>query len=173
MTEMEKQKSRSREDAVKETEDWVMVIPQPEQENVFVGYDNLETPVKITRYRKISMKGKNLFQLVFDRTPFYAEGGGQVGDTGFIRNDQEKIHIINTVSEHNQAVHIVNKLPVDPEATFLAVVNAERRTDTANNHSATHLLHRALRSVLGEHVEQKGSLVHPDYLRFDFSHFIK
>ncbi len=170
--EMEKQKSRSREDAAKETEDWIHLVDHA-TETLFAGYDNLELPVKITRYRKIKQKGTDYYQVVFDRTPFYAESGGQVGDTGYIRNADEKIRIINTVKEHNLTIHLTEKMPADPEGEFLAVVNKDLRISTANNHTATHLLHNALRQVLGTHVEQKGSLVHPDYLRFDFAHFQK
>ncbi|HYW96689.1 MAG TPA: alanine--tRNA ligase, partial [Bacteroidales bacterium] len=154
--EMAKQKSRSKEDAAKEAEDWVILSDQENRETGFVGYETLETPVKITRYRKIRQKGKDLYQLVFDHTPFYAESGGQVGDSGIIENSSEKIHLVNTIKEHNLTVHIAKKLPADPEAEFMARVNRDLRISTANNHTATHLLHNALRKVLGKHVEQKG-----------------
>ncbi|HOW30031.1 MAG TPA: alanine--tRNA ligase [Bacteroidales bacterium] len=168
---LEEQKNRSRKDAAVETDDWVELIPATGSQ--FVGYDSTDTGVKITSYRKVIAKGKEIFQLVFDKTPFYAESGGQVGDTGFIESAAERIEIIDTKKEHGLTVHLVEKMPADPSADFRAVVDTHKRTLTANNHSATHMLHHALRDILGSHVEQKGSFVGPDYLRFDFSHFQK
>ena len=167
--EMEKQKSRSKAAATKETGDWVLV--DREQKTAFIGYDYLDAEIKITRYRKIKQKNKELIQLVFDRTPFYAESGGQVGDTGFIENANEKIFIVDTKKENDLIVHIAEKLPENSDSVFHAVVNRHKRELSMNNHSATHLLHAALREVLGKHVEQKGSLVNDKVLRFDFSHF--
>jgi len=167
--EMELQKSRSKADAAKETGDWISV--GGDDKPSFIGYDHLESPVKILRYRKIKQKNKELFQLVFDQTPFYAESGGQVGDTGFIEAGQERIAIIDTKKENDLIIHFAEKLPTNPEAVFQAAVDRVKRTATTSNHSATHLLHAALRQVLGKHVEQKGSLVNGEILRFDFSHF--
>lgn len=169
--ELEKQKNRSRIATIIETDDWVNVHPEQEQE--FIGYDQLTARVKIIRYRKVNQKQKTFYQLVFDKTPFYAEGGGQVGDTGFLENNGQKTVIFDTKKENNLIVHLTEQLPADPSAEFDAVINSGRRELTTSNHSATHLLHHALRTVLGTHVEQKGSLVSPDYLRFDFSHFSK
>ena len=168
---LEIQKQRSRKAADSETGDWNVV--HETEENRFVGYDQTEAEVKITRWRQVSTKGKDLYHLVMDQTPFYAESGGQVGDTGFLQLGEEKVSIVNTKKENDLIVHFAAKLPADPSGDFKAVVSTSKRATTAKNHSATHLLHEALREVLGTHVEQKGSLVHPDYLRFDFSHFSK
>lgn len=168
-TEMEKQKNRSKADATKETGDWVAVGKDVKTE--FIGYDNLESEVKVVKYRKLKQKNKELFQLVFDKTPFYAESGGQVGDTGFIESANEKIYITDTKKENELIVHFSDALPENLNATFNAVVDRSKRELSMDNHSATHLLHAALRQVLGKHVEQKGSLVNDKILRFDFSHF--
>jgi alanyl-tRNA synthetase len=167
--EMEKQKSRSKADAAKETGDWISVGDDVKPE--FIGYDNLEAEVKLLKYRKLKQKNKELFQLVFDRTPFYAESGGQVGDTGYIENANGKIYITDTKKENELIVHFTDKLPESLKAPFNAVVDKRKRSSTMNNHSVTHLLHAALREVLGKHVEQKGSLVNEKITRFDFSHF--
>ncbi|MEX1239189.1 MAG: alanine--tRNA ligase, partial [Cyclobacteriaceae bacterium] len=167
--EMEKQKLRSKTDAVKETSDWVAVGEDEKTE--FIGYDHLSSIVRIVKYRKVKQKNKELFQLVFDKTPFYAESGGQVGDTGYIESNGEKIPIIDTKKENELIIHLTESLPADVEKNFNAVVDAGKRISTMNNHSATHLMHAALRQVLGKHVEQKGSLVNDEILRFDFSHF--
>ncbi|HAA00435.1 MAG TPA: alanine--tRNA ligase [Flavobacteriales bacterium] len=169
--ELEKQKERSRAATSIETDDWVVL--REDQEEEFIGYDHLETNISIVRYRKVKQKGKELFQLVFDYTPFYPEGGGQVGDKGYLQSGNEKVFIIDTKKENNLIVHFSEKLPADPSSQFIGVVDRSKRKDTACNHSATHLLHEALRDILGTHVEQKGSLVNSEYLRFDFSHFSK
>jgi alanyl-tRNA synthetase len=168
--ELEKQKERSRAATKLETEDWVEL---QHGEPVFVGYDELESDARILKYRKVKAKGKELWQVVLDRTPFYAESGGQVGDQGVLESANEKIVIEDCKKENNLLIHFTDRIPENPGASFRARVNKERRKETMSNHSATHLLHEALREVLGTHVEQKGSLVHPDYLRFDFSHFSK
>ncbi|NLO01988.1 MAG: alanine--tRNA ligase, partial [Bacteroidales bacterium] len=169
--EMQEQRNRSRNAAKLETGDWVELRKIERSE--FLGYDKLEAEVQITRYRKVLQKKKIYYQLVFDQTPFYGESGGQAGDSGYISNGDEKIKIFDTRKENNLIVHLSEKLPENPENSFYAVVNGENRTKTANNHTATHLLHAALRKVLGGHVEQKGSLVNAEHLRFDFSHFTK
>ena len=170
--ELDAQKQRSRNAAAVDTDDWVSV--HPVESSVFVGYDMLQCEVSISRYRRVTAKNKTFFQLVFDRTPFYGNSGGQTGDSGFIQSeDGQKIMILDTLKENNLTVHIAEALPADPSAQFLAVVDQQRRYSSANNHTSTHLLHHALRTVLGTHVEQKGSLVCPEYLRFDFSHFQK
>ncbi len=169
--ELQKQKDRSRDENAVETDDWVQVRPDGNVE--FIGYDNLTAELHLVKYRKVSQKQKSFFQLVFNQTPFYPEGGGQVGDKGTIEANGETIHIFDTKKENNLIIHLSEKVPTDVNATFTAKVNEKNRIASASNHSATHLLHHALRTVLGTHVEQKGSLVNPEYLRFDFSHFSK
>jgi alanyl-tRNA synthetase len=169
--EMETQKSRSRNAAAQETDDWVEIRKIEQTE--FLGYDKLEAEIRIARYRKVTQQKKSFYQLVFDQTPFYGESGGQAGDSGTIEFDGQKLVIFDTQKENNLIVHLTEKMPVAPDETFVAKVNVEKRLSTANNHTATHLLHAALRQVLGTHVEQKGSLVNADHLRFDFSHFQK
>jgi alanyl-tRNA synthetase len=172
-TEMQKQKQRSKAASQIETDDWVVLREDDEEE--FVGYDTLKTPVKITKYRKVkSKKDGELYQLVFNLTPFYPESGGQVGDRGYLEAPNgDIIHILDTKKENNLIVHISKNLPKNPSETFMAVVDEESRKKTMANHSATHLMHQALREILGTHVEQKGSQVSPTHLRFDFSHFGK
>lgn len=169
--EMEIQKTRSRAAAEQETGDWVMVH---EDEGVeFVGYDYLQSQSKIIKYRQIRDKKGDRFQLVLDRTPFYAESGGQVGDQGSLSTPSEGLKVLDTKKENDLIVHFVDRLPSDPTAHFDAQVDVDKRKMTMNNHSATHLLHAALKEVLGNHVQQKGSLVNEEILRFDFSHFAK
>jgi len=168
---LEEQKNRSRKATSIEADDWVS-IREDEQEE-FVGYDTLKTELNIIKYRKVVFKGDTFYQLVFNRTPFYPEGGGQLGDKGFIEFDGVRTEIVDTKKENNLIIHFSETLPEKLDVTFVAEVNKDLRTDSANNHSATHLLHHCLREVLGDHVEQKGSLVNSDYLRFDFSHFSK
>jgi len=170
---LQKQKSRSRAATAIDTGDWVTVHPDPETE--FVGYDFLEIETKILKYRQVTSKGKEQYQIVLQKTPFYGESGGQVGDTGRLEDHSRLffVDITDTKKENGVIVHFTDTLPEDLEGQFWAVVDEDKRTQTNNNHSATHLLHAALKRVLGEHVNQKGSLVNPDYLRFDFSHFAK
>lgn len=168
--EMQKQKERARNAAAVETGDWIVL---KEGTTTFVGYDYTEYEVSILRYRQVKQKSQTLYQLVLDYTPFYAESGGQVGDTGVIVSEFETLEIIDTKKENNLPVHIAKKLPEQLDAPMMACVDTDKRAACAANHSATHLLDEALREVLGDHVEQKGSLVTPDSLRFDFSHFQK
>ncbi len=169
--EMEAQKTRARNAAAVEATDWVTVR---EGETEFVGYDTTSCPTQILRYRRVKQKGKEYYQIVLSTTPFYAEMGGQVGDSGWLVNgDEDKVEIYDTKRENGQAVHLTYTLPTDVTATFEAVINEKARRATECNHTATHLLHAALREVLGTHVEQRGSFVSPNVLRFDFSHFQK
>lgn len=170
--ELQKQKARSRAASEVSTEDWSVLIPGNVE--TFVGYDKTENEVKISRIRKVdSKKDGILYQIVLDNTPFYPEGGGQVGDKGTLVSANETIDIIDTKKENNLILHFAKQLPENVSASFVAKVNTDLRTSTSKNHSATHLMHLALRTILGTHVEQKGSLVNPNYLRFDFSHFSK
>ncbi|HOM63641.1 MAG TPA: alanine--tRNA ligase [Dysgonamonadaceae bacterium] len=169
--EMQKQKERARNAAAVETGDWVKIH---DGESVFTGYDEVESRTQILRYRSVKQKNKNYYQIVLSRSPFYAEMGGQVGDSGWLISPEgEKIEIFDTKRENNLAIHLAEKLPSDPDETFTAKIDEKKRTATECNHTATHLLHEALREVLGTHVEQRGSYVSPDVLRFDFSHFQK
>ncbi len=169
--ELDKQKSRSKDASKVEAEDWIEVAPLKEVQ--FVGYETLESSSEILRYRKVKAKGKELFHVVLNKTPFYAESGGQVGDTGVLESGSDQIRILDTKRENNLIIHITDKLPAKFTGKFTAKVDPEKRGQVINNHSATHLLHSALRKVLGTHVEQKGSLVNEEHLRFDFSHFSK
>jgi len=169
--ELQKQKNRSRAATAIDTEDWVVLVDNPLVE--FVGYDSLETNTQIVKYRKIKAKGKESWQLVLEATPFYAESGGQVGDTGTLLSKGETIAVLDTKKENDLIVHFTDKLPADIEAPVIATVDRPKRKATEVHHSATHLLHAALRKVLGTHVAQKGSLVNEGQLRFDFSHFAK
>jgi alanyl-tRNA synthetase len=169
---MLEQKTRSRAASEVSTEDWSVLIPGNVE--IFVGYDQTENDVKITRIRKVNSKKDGiLYQIVLDSTPFYPEGGGQVGDKGTLVSANETIDIIDTKKENNLILHFAKQLPQNINASFVAKVNTDLRTSTSKNHSATHLMHLALRTILGTHVEQKGSLVNSNYLRFDFSHFAK
>ncbi|MDX9773155.1 MAG: alanine--tRNA ligase [Bacteroidales bacterium] len=167
--ELNAQKDRSRDDASIEAGDWVVI--HDVDSTLFTGYERTEETVRIARYRKVLTRGREAVHLVFDKTPFYAESGGQTGDKGYITAGGEKIMISDTVKENNLIIHISDKVPADPSILFTAVVNADERQNTANNHTATHLMHHALREILGKHVEQRGSLVTAKRLRFDFSHF--
>ncbi|MCS6905452.1 MAG: alanine--tRNA ligase [Bacteroidia bacterium] len=165
------QKERSKKAAAQETSDWVELIAGTDTQ--FLGYDNLQIPARITRYRSVKVKGTICYHLMLDQTPFYAESGGQVGDTGTLENGTQQIKVLNTFKENESIIHQVDQLPLDPLGEWMAVVDVERRRKIKANHSATHLLHAALRKILGTHVEQRGSLVNDKYLRFDFSHFQK
>ncbi len=167
---LEQQKERSRAASAVDAEDWVIL---ENSESKFIGYDNTTAEVNIIKYRKVKSKNKEQYQLVFNQTTFYAESGGQVGDTGYIQNEKEKIFITDTQKENNQIIHLSDKLPVDLKADFIATVNNSRRRKITANHSATHLMHAALKQILGKHVVQKGSLVNDEHTRFDFAHFAK
>jgi alanyl-tRNA synthetase len=169
--EMQQQKDRSRAATALNAEDWVVL--NPDGSTTFVGYTTLQTEGKVLKYRKVTAKGKNSFQLVLDKTPFYAESGGQVGDTGALYFEGEEVPVLDTKKENDLIIHFVDKLPTNITGIVDARVDTARRAKTAVHHSATHLLHAALRKVLGTHVAQKGSLVNDEYLRFDFSHFAK
>ncbi len=169
-TSMKQQKDRSRAAGEQEKGDWIIVNDGEVQ---FLGYESLSSHARILRYRTVKEKKQETYQIVLDKTPFYAESGGQVGDTGLISSKTETIHILDTQKENNLIVHFADKLPQDPGATFTCVVDEKKRRKTENNHSCTHLLHAALRQVLGTHVQQRGSLVNDKILRFDFSHFAK
>ncbi|MDE5948454.1 MAG: alanine--tRNA ligase, partial [Prevotella sp.] len=168
--EMQKQKERARNAAQVESTDWTEIMPGEQQ---FVGYDYTEHECRILRYRKVTQKKNTYYELVLDHTPFYGEMGGQVGDCGVLVSETETVTVIDTKRENNQSIHIVKELPKNPEADFMACVDTDKREGSAANHTATHLLDYALKQVLGDHVEQKGSYVSADTLRFDFSHFQK
>ena len=167
---MQEQKNRARNAAEVKLGDWVMV---KDAESEFVGYDHTEYPCHIVKYREVKQKKGTAYEMILDQTPFYGEMGGEVGDSGVLVSENEEIQVIDTKKENGVAIHIVNKIPAQPEAEFMACVDMERRRAIESNHTCTHLLDQALREVLGEHVEQKGSLVTAEYLRFDFSHFEK
>jgi len=169
--EMKQQKDRSRAATAIDTEDWIEV--NKTGKTSFVGYHDLEVETKIARYRKVKAKGKEQYQIVLETTPFYAESGGQVGDTGTLTVGGETVAVVDTKKENDLFIHFTDKLPADVSSAVTASVDWEKRLTTTYNHTATHLLHAALRNVLGNHVAQKGSLVSPDVLRFDFSHFSK
>ncbi|MBR5249179.1 MAG: alanine--tRNA ligase [Bacteroidales bacterium] len=169
--ELGKQKERARNAAAVEESDWIEILP--EQTSSFIGYDATEADVRILKYRTIKSRNKELIQVVLDQSPFYAESGGQAGDSGTLTCGNETIHISNTIKENNLNIHLADRIPADPTAIFHASINLERRQDTTNNHSATHLLHYALRELIGTHIEQKGSSVTAESFRFDFSHYEK
>ncbi|HHN48466.1 MAG TPA: alanine--tRNA ligase, partial [Bacteroidales bacterium] len=169
--ELIKQRERSRKDAETDTSDWIIL--NPGSETTFTGWDETIAKVSLLRYRKVKAKGKDYYHAVTNFTPFYPESGGQIGDTGFFEQDGKKFAVVDTRKENNLIVHILSSFPENPKQNFVAQVDTEKRELTANNHSATHLMHEGLRRILGSHVEQKGSYVGPDYLRFDFSHFGK
>lgn len=171
---LEEQKTRSRAATQIDADDWVILSDTETFE--FTGYDNVEEEVELVKYRKVNAKGKDLYHLVFNKSPFYAESGGQVGDTGYMISSSDvadKVNIIDTKKENNQTIHISASLPKNLKSNFIVKINTAKRSNTTKNHSATHLLHAALKEVLGQHVNQKGSLVNDEYLRFDFSHFSK
>ena len=170
--EMQKQKERARNAAQVEAGDWHIVSDQATEQQ-FVGYDYTEYTCHIVKYREVKQKKGVVYEAIFDQTPFYGEMGGEVGDSGVIVNEQETIKVIDTKKENGVSVHLLERIPSNPEAEFMACVDVERRRAIEANHTCTHLLDQALKEVLGDHVEQKGSLVTPDYLRFDFSHFEK
>lgn len=170
-TEMKLQQERARSASRSDAGDWIVL--KEGEGNTFIGYDQLEADVEVLRYRKVKQKNQDLYQLVLDKTPFYPEGGGQVGDNGWLKGESDKIKITDTRREHGLILHVSPEIPTELNGVFKAEVDTYNRAHTASNHSATHLLHEALREVLGSHVEQKGSLVQPNYLRFDFSHFAK
>lgn len=167
---LNQQKQRSKADSAQKVYDWVTLEEKPEN---FVGYDQLESETYITRYRKVENKDGEFYQVVLSESPFYPEGGGQVGDKGTLENAAESFEVLETKKENGLIISLINALPKDAGAVFYAKVNVADRKNSQANHSVTHLLHEALREVLGTHVEQKGSYVGPDYLRFDFSHFSK
>jgi alanyl-tRNA synthetase len=169
--EMQQQKNRSRAASVIDTEDWIILSET--EGSKFVGYDTYETESKVLKYRKTKSQGKESFQIVLDKTPFYAESGGQVGDTGIFIFGDEKIKVVNTKKENDLIIHFTEKLPSNIDGKAIAKIDIDKRKKTAVHHSATHLMHAALRKILGTHVAQKGSLVNDEYLRFDFSHFSK
>jgi alanyl-tRNA synthetase len=166
------QKERSKKAAAVESEDWT-ILSENNKKTEFIGYKNLRNEAEIIKYRKVKTGKNEFFEIVINKTPFYAESGGQVGDKGYFLMNNDKIFIDDTKTENNLIIHITKKLPQNINKNITAVVNAEKRQQTSNNHTATHLMHSALKDVLGEHVEQKGSLVEAKRLRFDFSHFSK